>query len=334
MKPEDINEKRMQDLYHMLIAISRGNFSCKIARTGCNDQLETLIMWFNMAAEELRETLGHYSYIHPRDSYRYLVQLCFVLDHRYRIRAYNTPVTDLLGYEENALHGRLFKELLAAESLQVWKTAKARIKQDDPYTTPLVFTAGRQFLVPAFCTFSELRDTRGHPSGILVTSTETVLQTDLPNRQEGIYDRDTIKNAQTPFRTTAVPYGTPDIHLLQEVYDYILGNLGEPLPTLRQLAHNFGTNEYKLKQEFKQVFQKTIFQCYHQERLRKARLLVEHSGMELPDIARKCGFRDYPNFSRAFKKKFGHSPKQLQKKRLPKDRKNGKSTPNRKYGGC
>ena len=104
MNTEDINEKRIRSIFRMLVALSRGNFSYKIKRTGCNDYLEALIMWFNMTVEELREILKHYSYINPRDSYRYLVQMSFVLDNQYRIRRFNAPVPDLLGYEEKTFN--------------------------------------------------------------------------------------------------------------------------------------------------------------------------------------------------------------------------------------
>ena len=136
--------------------------------------------------------------------------------------------------------------------------------------------------------------------------------------QEDLRDHTSLESTGTAHDKPAAFHGEPDIHLLQKVYDHILHNLEKPLPSLKQLAHDFGTNEYKLKRGFKQVFKKTIFQFHHGERLRKARLLVEHSGIPLPVIAKMSGFKDYPNFSKAFKKKFGHSPKQLQKQLLQK----------------
>ncbi|MGS2765328.1 helix-turn-helix domain-containing protein [Sinomicrobium sp. M5D2P9] len=311
MNTEDINEKRIRSIFRMLVAMSKGNFSYKIKRTGCNDNLEALIMCFNMTVEQLRETLQHYSYINPHDSYRHLVQMSFVLDHQYRIRWFNAPVANILGYEEKTFHQKPFKDLLSAESLETWEAAKDKLSPWQQYAVQLVFSTRQQFLVPAFCTISRLRDSEGNPSGILVTSTETVLQEDL-------LDRTSLKNVGTPHHNPDTFHGKPDIHLLQKVYDHILHNPEKPLPSLRQLAHDFGTNEYKLKQGFKQVFQKTIFQFHHGERLQKARLLVEHSGIPLTVVAKMAGFKDYPNFSKAFKKKFGHSPKQLQKELLQK----------------
>ncbi|UGU15403.1 helix-turn-helix domain-containing protein [Sinomicrobium kalidii] len=302
---EDIDQKRIRSIFRMLVAMSRGNFSYKIKRTGCHDSLEALIMGVNMTVEEMRETFSHYSYINPHDSYRHLVQMSFVLDHRYHIRKFNAPVPDILRYEAKAFGNTPFKDLLSEESQKVWEVVKDKLSRLQQYAVQLVFATRQQFLVPAFCTISRLNDTDGKQSGILITSTETVLQEDLLDN--------TLEDTTGKYSRPVPFQGDPDIQLLQKVYDHILNNLEKPLPSAKELARDFGTNEYKLKKEFKQVFHKTIFQFQYSERFKKARLLVEHSGISLTKVAKMTGFKDYPNFSRAFKKKFGYSPKQWKK---------------------
>jgi AraC-like DNA-binding protein len=85
------------------------------------------------------------------------------------------------------------------------------------------------------------------------------------------------------------------------------------MPTLKELSRIFGTNEYKLKNGFKHIFKTTIQQFYNSERLKRAQLLIQYTKIPLKTIAIMTGFSTYPNFSRAFKIKFGYSPSDLQR---------------------
>ncbi|MCB0476070.1 MAG: helix-turn-helix transcriptional regulator, partial [Flavobacteriaceae bacterium] len=99
-----------------------------------------------------------------------------------------------------------------------------------------------------------------------------------------------------------------DIEIIQQIHDYILRHLELPLPTLQVLAHNFGTNEYKLKYGFKQLYNTTVFKFLIDERLKKSNLLIENTTLSLNRIATLCGFKSIPHFSKAFKMKYGCSP--------------------------
>jgi transcriptional regulator GlxA family with amidase domain len=47
--------------------------------------------------------------------------------------------------------------------------------------------------------------------------------------------------------------------------------------------------------------------------LKRVRLLIEQTNIPLKQIAYMNGFNNYPNFSKAFKKKYGHSPNDLKR---------------------
>lgn len=102
-----------------------------------------------------------------------------------------------------------------------------------------------------------------------------------------------------------------DVRLVQKVYDYILGHLDEPLPTVKELSRMFGTNEFKLKEGFRHFLHTSIYQFYTDERLKRAYFMIEQSDIPLKSIAQQNGFNSYPNFSKSFKKRFGFSPKDL-----------------------
>ena len=44
--------------------------------------------------------------------------------------------------------------------------------------------------------------------------------------------------------------------IIQKVQDYILNNLEEPLPTTKELSKMFGTNEFTLKENFRNILKK------------------------------------------------------------------------------
>lgn len=104
-----------------------------------------------------------------------------------------------------------------------------------------------------------------------------------------------------------------DLKALQNIYDYILRHLDSPFPHLKELAHQFGINEFKLKKGFKQVFGMTVFKFYLEERLKKAHLMIQHTASSLKVIASKTAFKSFPHFSRTFKKRFGYNPSELKR---------------------
>ena len=100
----------------------------------------------------------------------------------------------------------------------------------------------------------------------------------------------------------------------QLLANYIMLHLEEPLPTLKVLSRMFFTNDRKLKEGFRAMYNTSIYQFYNQERLKKAQLLILDSKKPLKEIAALCGFNTYHNFSSAFKKHFGMAPVTLRAK--------------------
>ncbi|HNP33694.1 MAG TPA: AraC family transcriptional regulator [Flavobacterium sp.] len=99
--------------------------------------------------------------------------------------------------------------------------------------------------------------------------------------------------------------------IIQKVQDYILNNLEEPLPTTKELSKMFGTNEFFLKDHFRKTLKTSIYQFYNDERLKKAHFLIEKTTIPLKEISFLCGFNDYTNFFKAFRKKYKYAPSDL-----------------------
>lgn len=111
-------------------------------------------------------------------------------------------------------------------------------------------------------------------------------------------------------KLNASEYNEPVI-LIQKVQEYILSHLDDNLPSSKELAQMFGTNEFTLKQHFRTLSKTSIYQFYNDERLKKAHLLIEQTVTPLTKIALLSGFNNYTNFFKAFKKKYKIPPSDI-----------------------
>ncbi|UFH34713.1 helix-turn-helix domain-containing protein [Flavobacterium acetivorans] len=156
-------------------------------------------------------------------------------------------------------------------------------------------------VVPCFCTISRL--TPG--TSILVSAVITVIANTIA--------AETLVSADDP-DLSGVLNSYSDVQLMQDVYDYILNHLDLPLPSMKALSRIFGTNENKLKYGFKHLFKMGIYEFYAIERLKRAHLLIQQTTIPLKSIAIMAGYPIYPNFSRAFKKRFGYTPMDVKRR--------------------
>jgi len=104
-----------------------------------------------------------------------------------------------------------------------------------------------------------------------------------------------------------------DLEKIYEAREYLLQNMENP-PTLKELAHKMGINDYKLKKGYRQVFGTTIFGDFHRHRMEKAMECLLEKKMSIADTAMLTGYQDPPNFIRAFKIYFGSPPGEVRKR--------------------
>jgi AraC family transcriptional activator of pyochelin receptor len=107
-----------------------------------------------------------------------------------------------------------------------------------------------------------------------------------------------------------IKLNTIDIKKLYVAREYILTHLENPC-SIRQLAHEVGLNDFKLKNGFKQLFNNTVFGIAHDERLQKARILLLETTSTVLEISVQIGYKNLSNFTAAFKNKFGYPPTAL-----------------------
>ena len=110
----------------------------------------------------------------------------------------------------------------------------------------------------------------------------------------------------------ATDLGRKDIVTIHKAKDLLLKDIQNP-PSLKALAYRAGTNEFKLKKGFKQMYGQTVYGMLHEVRLLEAKRLIEKDDMSVHEAATWVGYKSASHFSSIFKRRFGILPKQLKK---------------------
>lgn len=95
---------------------------------------------------------------------------------------------------------------------------------------------------------------------------------------------------------------------INQIITYINDHITEEL-SLDLLSSIFYTSKYYLGRQFKQFTGLTLYQYIMKKRLIIARDMLR-KGSPVMDACLWCGFRDYSNFLKAFKREFGQNPSQ------------------------
>jgi AraC-like DNA-binding protein len=290
------NEDRIVTIHQMLFEMARGNFNSSIPLSSYDDKLETLVVLINMVAEEMKESIFQVGYVNNHRTHQFIAQSTFVLDVSFLIKSFTPEIAFFLGYSESELIDLPLAGIITTASFeQLQDVLDTNVSL--PATIALDFTPKEHLPVSVSCTI-----------GRLVNSSEIILNLVTPARQDSYYPL-MYRNENEKHNKTR----KEDALLIQKLYDYILAHLEEPLPSLKVLSCEFGTNEHKLKDGFRHFFKTSIYQFYNDERLKRAYFMIEHTTIPLKNISVMNGFNDYPNFSKSFKKRFGFSPYEIKR---------------------
>ncbi|QLF91703.1 helix-turn-helix transcriptional regulator [Pseudomonas sp. ABC1] len=94
---------------------------------------------------------------------------------------------------------------------------------------------------------------------------------------------------------------------IQQAYELMLEQFAQPL-TIGYLCAAVGLNEFKFKQGFRELFGNSPHRVLTEIRMRKARAWLE-AGEQVASVAYKAGYEHPANFSAAFSRFYGCSPK-------------------------
>lgn len=103
-----------------------------------------------------------------------------------------------------------------------------------------------------------------------------------------------------------------DFRRLSQAREILASEYADP-PSLTQLAHRVGLNEFKLKRGFRCAFGTTVYGYVRSLRMHRARAILESGEGTVTDAAMAVGYSCYGHFSAAFRKQFGILPRDVRK---------------------
>lgn len=103
---------------------------------------------------------------------------------------------------------------------------------------------------------------------------------------------------------------TKDLNKIHEAKEILVARADNP-PTIYELAKMVGTNDFKLKKGFKEVFNNTVFGFLLDFKMEKAHNLLRYTDKTTSEISHLLGYSHPGHFTNAFKKKYGITPSSL-----------------------
>ncbi|MCG8576160.1 MAG: AraC family transcriptional regulator [Flavobacteriales bacterium] len=108
------------------------------------------------------------------------------------------------------------------------------------------------------------------------------------------------------------PISPVEIQQMYQAKEIMIQNMDKP-PSLSELSKLIGTNNNKLKRNFKQLFGVPVFKYLQHQRLLKAYQLLEQKEMNVQEVADFVGYESLSSFSNAFFKQYGFRPSEVTK---------------------
>lgn len=110
--------------------------------------------------------------------------------------------------------------------------------------------------------------------------------------------------AQDEDKRSVFPEDSRKVKTVARLIDHRLDNP----PTLMELSRTVGVSHPKLNACFRKVYGKTVFEYIRQNRLARARFLLEEGNMNVTEVAYTVGYSSLSHFTKAFKAQFGVLP--------------------------
>lgn len=104
-----------------------------------------------------------------------------------------------------------------------------------------------------------------------------------------------------------------DFQSILKVEALLVENYKSVFPTIENLARIALMSETKLKNVFKKAFGMGLYEYYQKNRMHKAKELLAMNTYTVSEVGSMIGYQNLSNFSNAFKKEFGHLPKNCDK---------------------
>ena len=313
---------RISRINQMLLEMASGNFFFRLERFAKNDNLEAISITLNMLAEEIEQSMLHQGFANSSNTNMTVVQMSFILDERGSIEMVNQQSCAILSTLLKDVIGKPFEYFLDNGSKDKWNTVMERLlaKEVKDISIGLKFRSKANLLIPKRAHLSIFETLSDKHVKILVTvihHTNRQQHIDAIQRERVI--KQTRKRNDLPLEhikemvKPKIRLSFDDIRKIREGHDILLHNPELEFPSLKEFALRLGTNEFKLKYGFKQLYGTSVYRFLMNERFRKAKMMIQYSDQPLKTIAQVTGFKSMSHFSRSFKKRYGYAPSELRK---------------------
>lgn len=321
--------KRLKQVRNMLLEMGSGDFFYRVERSVKNDNIEALVMALNMMAEEFEAAMVHQGYVNANQTIRHIVLMSFILDSRGYIEMVNQQTCTILSYLCEDIIGNPLEDFLDETSLKKWRSSFKILQRKEFYDTSveLTFKTKQGLLVPSACyisTYLKYNGAKGKTLLTVVKHSKNHLESELDLKKDFVQfkngpDEQLNKASKQPTKQK-VRLSYDDIRKLREARDLLINNLEKDFPSIKEFALQIGTNTFKLKYGFKELYGTSVYRFLKNERLRKAKMLIQYGDRPFKSIAHMTGFKSVPHFSRTFKKQFGYTPTELRKRSSSDDK--------------
>jgi len=106
------------------------------------------------------------------------------------------------------------------------------------------------------------------------------------------------------------PSASLDVVLVNGAQRILFDRLSDP-PSLDELARLMGSNRRRLNEAFQLLCGQPVFSWLREERLRRAYSIVVNTETSVTVISDMLGYSSAANFTKAFRDRFGYSPREL-----------------------
>ena len=311
-------KQRMKQINQMLLEMASGNFFYRLERSAKNDNLESIGISLNMLAEEIQETLLHQGYVNSNNPIVEIIQMSFILDRDGYIEMANQQACNILSVLHADIIGHPFEAFLENNSKKVWENKRMVLEQKDvqDLSVELKFMSKGGLVIPKTCYITMFR-------GKDKCLGKTLISVVHHSKRQNHLEQQVIEVSKTKKRSSDAESSNPkkskprlsfeDIGKIRNGRDIIINNLEMDFPSLKAFALQLGTNEFKLKYGFKELYGTSVFNFIKQERMRKSKMMLQYSTQSVKSIAQMTGFKSISHFSRTFKIYYGCSPSSLRK---------------------
>ncbi|MGO3183811.1 MAG: helix-turn-helix domain-containing protein [Aequorivita sp.] len=316
-------KKRLKKIAEAIAEMAAGGFYYHIEKSSKKDSIDAIILGINMMAEEMREALIHQGYVNANETIKHIVLMNFQIDLNGKVKAVNQQVCEILYYPCEEIVGQSFDSFLNEKSVSKWERywGQFRNKKIKNTSLELTFKTKNGLIVPSACYINKLEGKTGIAESLIVTvvkhskrqvELEEYLIAKEKNKRETSGKEKPVISVIVNKRKVILT--SSDIAKISQVRNYFIENSERDFPPIQKLAREFGTNTFKIKYGFKELYGVSVFHFIRNERLRKAKMLVEGTNITFKKITQLCGFKSVPSFSATFKNEFGYTPKELRKK--------------------